>query len=146
MGSLMKRVTSHGAAVLMSALALAAVAGCGDGSSSGGGGDRVTSGQVTVDAGPSIGAAAHFNTALKGSASTTGTGTVTVTCSEVSGPGTVTFSNANGLDTYAIFSAPGDYVVCLTATDGTNTASSTVAVTALLMPGGPGGGCVLGRC
>jgi uncharacterized protein len=45
-----------------------------------------------------------------------------------SGPGTVTFADANAMVTSAVFSAPGTYVLRLTATDGAEQASSTVTV------------------
>ena len=43
--------------------------------------------------------------------------TVTTTWSTVSGPGTVTFGNANAVDTTASFSVAGTYVLRLTASD-----------------------------
>ena len=43
---------------------------------------------------------------------------LTVAWSKVSGPGTATFGNATAIDTTATFSAPGDYVLRLTANDG----------------------------
>jgi len=52
-----------------------------------------------------------------------------VTWSRVSGPGTVTFSNPNALTTTASFSAPGSYVLRLSAYDGENTASDDLTVT-----------------
>ncbi len=45
-------------------------------------------------------------------------GTLAVTWSKFSGPGTVTFANANALVTTATFSAAGSYVLRLTANDG----------------------------
>ena len=57
--------------------------------------------------------------ALAGSASDDGLptppGTVTTTWSRVSGPGTVTFGNANALTTTATFSMAGSYTLRLTA-------------------------------
>ena len=44
-------------------------------------------------------------------------GTYTVTWTKQSGPGTVTFNNANAVDTTATFSASGTYVLRLTADD-----------------------------
>nr|WP_240963801.1 Ig-like domain-containing protein [Luteolibacter luteus] len=44
--------------------------------------------------------------------------TLSVTWSKFSGPGAVNFQNASSEDTTAIFSAPGDYVLRLTASDG----------------------------
>ena len=77
--------------------------------------------------------------------------TVITTWSKVSGPGTVTFSNPNALETTASFSQAGIYVLRLTAADGglTNIADVTITVTAPLLlidrglhdadgvPGGP---------
>ena len=49
--------------------------------------------------------------------------------SKTSGPGTVTFGNADrALDTSASFSAAGTYVLTLTANDGELSASDTVTV------------------
>ena len=50
--------------------------------------------------------------------------------SKISGPGTVTFFDELAIDTTARFSAPGEYVLRLTATDGelTNSADLTITV------------------
>ena len=53
-----------------------------------------------------------------------------VTWSKISGPGTVTFTNASALCTTASFSAAGTYVLRLTASDGTLLASDDLTVTA----------------
>lgn len=53
---------------------------------------------------------------------------VTVTWSKVSGPGTVTFANANAANTTATFSAPGTYVLALSASDGNVTADDTITI------------------
>lgn len=58
---------------------------------------------------------------------------VTVTWSKVSGPGSVTFDNANNIDTTASFSLPGDYVLRLTASDGQVSNSDTVNVKVLVI-------------
>lgn len=55
--------------------------------------------------------------------------TVTTTWRKVSGPGTVTFANANAATTTASFSAAGSYLLQLTATDGTLSTTDQVAVT-----------------
>jgi len=52
----------------------------------------------------------------------------TTTWSIVSGPGTVTFGDANAVDTTATLSVIGVYVLRLTATDGTLTVSDDVTV------------------
>src|SRR2546427_611118 len=56
-------------------------------------------------------------------------GALTTTRSQVSGPGTVSFSNASALNSTATFSASGAYVLRLTASDGALAASDDVAVT-----------------
>lgn len=55
--------------------------------------------------------------------------TVTRQWTKVSGPGTVTFGTPNSAVTNVTFSAPGDYVLSLTASDGQLNGSATVAVT-----------------
>ena len=60
--------------------------------------------------------------------------TVSVTWIRVSGPGSVTFDNANQANTSAVFSVAGAYVLQLSATDGTLTANSTVAITTINNP------------
>jgi hypothetical protein len=57
-------------------------------------------------------------------------GAVTVTWSKISGPGTVTFGNANAVDTTATFSTVGTYVLQLQANDSALSASDTVTITA----------------
>lgn len=64
-------------------------------------------------------------------------GAVTITWSKDSGPGTVTFGNANAVSTTATFGADGVYVLRLTATDGALPASDTVQVTVNPEPQGP---------
>ena len=54
--------------------------------------------------------------------------TVTTTWSEVSGPGTVTFGNANAKATTATFSVAGSYTLRLTASDSLLSASDDVVV------------------
>lgn len=65
-------------------------------------------------------------------------GAFTVAWTKDSGPGTVTFGNANAASTTAAFSADGVYVLRLTANDGALPASDTVQVT--VNPAGGGGG------
>ncbi len=55
-------------------------------------------------------------------------GPLTVTWSKVSGPGTVTFGNANASTTTASFSVVGDYVLRLTANDGALSNADDVAI------------------
>jgi hypothetical protein len=61
--------------------------------------------------------------------------TPTVIWSQVSGPGTATFANANSPNTSVSFSADGTYVLRITASDGILTATDEVSVTV----GGAGG-------
>ena len=56
-------------------------------------------------------------------------GAVTTTWSQVSGPGTTTFANPNAVDTTASFSAPGSYVLRLTADDSQLTNNDEVTIT-----------------
>ncbi|WP_008583128.1 glycoside hydrolase family 127 protein [Niabella soli] len=51
-----------------------------------------------------------------------------ITWSKVSGPGAVVFSHADKKDATATFSAPGEYVLQLTATEGAQATSSTLKV------------------
>lgn len=55
--------------------------------------------------------------------------TLTITWTTLSGPGAVTFDNANQASTAATFSAQGTYVLQLSASDGALTANSTVTIT-----------------
>jgi hypothetical protein len=64
-------------------------------------------------------------------------GTVTTTWNKVSGPGTVTFANANALTTTATFGALGSYVLRLTASDGQLSASDDVAVAVMALHAPP---------
>ncbi|TLD40495.1 MAG: putative extracellular protein [Candidatus Jettenia ecosi] len=63
-------------------------------------------------------------------------GAVTTAWSKVSGPGAVTFGNANAVDTTAGFSAAGTYVLRLTANDSELNASDDVTITVLDTTGG----------
>jgi hypothetical protein len=71
------------------------------------------------------------NASLDGTVSDDGlpSGSVAVTWSKVSGPGTVSFGNASAVDTTASFSSAGVYVLRLTADDGQLTASDDVTIT-----------------
>ena len=55
-------------------------------------------------------------------------GSLTTSWSMFSGPGTVTFANANAIDTTASFSVAGTYVLRLTASDGSLQTSDTVTI------------------
>jgi hypothetical protein len=50
------------------------------------------------------------------------------TWTKISGPGNVQFTNENFKEASAIFSVPGDYVLALNVTEGSQAASSTVKV------------------
>jgi hypothetical protein len=69
---------------------------------------------------------------LSGTATDDGlpTGTLITNWSKFSGPGTVTFGNAAALNSTATFSAAGNYVLQLTASDGVLSSSATVAIVA----------------
>lgn len=87
----------------------------------------------SVDAGPNRIITQGQSASLDGTASDDGLGspfgTLNVTWTKVSGPGTVTFANATSIDTTATFSLTGSYVLRLTATDGLLTSSDTMTVT-----------------
>jgi hypothetical protein len=57
-------------------------------------------------------------------------GALTYAWSKVSGPGTVTFSAGDALETDVVFSVPGTYVLRLTADDSALTGSDDVTITA----------------
>jgi hypothetical protein len=94
----------------------------------------------TVDAGPNRGVTQPGSASLDGTVTDDGLptppGAVTTTWSMVSGPGTVTFANANAVDTTATFSAAGTYVLRLTANDGQLSASDEMTVVVQSVGGG----------
>lgn len=61
-------------------------------------------------------------------------GAVTVTWSEISGPGTIIFANSNVVATTASFFVAGDYQLQLTADDGQVTTVSSTSVMAITPP------------
>ena len=87
---------------------------------------------------PIVNAGPDQNITLSGSASLLGTveddgrpnppGALTSTWSKVSGPGDVTFANANSPTTTATFSASGTYILRLTTTDSELSASDDVTI------------------
>ncbi|PYV41787.1 MAG: hypothetical protein DMG06_16150, partial [Acidobacteria bacterium] len=88
-----------------------------------------------VNAGPDLTLTLPNSATLNGAVSDDGLptgGTLTITWSKVSGPGTVAFSNPNAMATTASFSATGTYVLRLTASDSVLSATddATVAVSA----------------
>ncbi|HKQ56604.1 MAG TPA: right-handed parallel beta-helix repeat-containing protein [Candidatus Eisenbacteria bacterium] len=102
--------------------------------------------QISVQAGnqaPVVNAGPNQTITLPASASLDGTVTddglpappaLTTTWSKTSGPGTVTFQNANAVDTQASFSVAGTYFLRLNASDGALSTSDTVRVTVLPVP------------
>jgi hypothetical protein len=93
---------------------------------------------IYVDAPPVVNAGPNQSVASNGSAVLDGTvtddglpnppGAVTSTWTKISGPGTVSFANANAVDTTATFSQPGTYVLRLTASDGLGSASDDISI------------------
>jgi hypothetical protein len=93
-------------------------------------------GTATANSAPTCSAGANqtitlpASAALSGSASDDGLpAALTVAWSPESGPGTVSFGNATARSTSASFSAPGNYILRLTASDGAVTTASDVLVT-----------------
>ena len=86
-----------------------------------------------VDAGPDQAVTLSAGATLDGTVSDDGLpnppGSLTTTWSMTSGPGTVTFGDASAVDTTATFSAPGTYVLRLTASDGDLSTSDELTVT-----------------
>ena len=62
---------------------------------------------------------------------------ITYSWSKLEGPGGVSFASPNAEDTNATFSAPGSYVLQLSASDGKLSSSSTVAITLALNNNAP---------
>jgi len=69
------------------------------------------------------------STGLNATVTDDGVTPLTTTWSKVSGPGSVSFGDAGAVDTVAIFSQPGAYVLRLTADDGDSQVSDEVQVT-----------------
>ncbi len=86
----------------------------------------------TANAGPDVNVQMPDAATLSGSVADDGhpspPGTLTAAWSTVSGPGTVTFANAGAASTTATFSAPGTYVLRLTAHDTLLSASDDTTV------------------
>lgn len=86
-----------------------------------------------VDAGPNATVSVLFGASLAGTVTDDGLPTppaaVAVNWSVSSGPGTVTFQNANAVDTQASFGTAGTYVLTLTANDGALAASDVTTIT-----------------
>ncbi|HVF63172.1 MAG TPA: RHS repeat-associated core domain-containing protein [Casimicrobiaceae bacterium] len=100
---------------------------------------RVRIAPARVNLAPSVNAGANqaitlpANAILAGSASDDGLpnppGAISVVWSVFSGPGPVTFGNANAATTTATFSVAGGYVLRLTASDGALSATGDVTIT-----------------
>ena len=93
----------------------------------------------TVSAGPDRTITQPVQASLDGTVTDDGLPTpptLTSTWTKVSGPGTVTFVNANAVDTQASFSASGTYVLQLTGSDGQMSASDQMQVIAQASTGG----------
>jgi hypothetical protein len=93
---------------------------------------------VAANTAPVVGAGSNQSITLPATANLSGTvsddglpvgGTVTQTWSKFSGPGSVNFGNASALSTTASFSQAGTYVLRLTASDTSLSASSDVTIT-----------------
>jgi len=94
----------------------------------------------SANAGPDQSITLPVSATLKGTASDDGLpippGLLAFGWTKFSGPGTVTFANANALNTTAGFSTAGTYVLRLTASDGASSVSDdmTVAVNGQVQP------------
>lgn len=99
-----------------------------------------TNAAPVVDAGRDASVTLPSTVALAGVVSDDGLpsppGRVTSTWSQVSGPGTVTFTDAAAPGTTASFSAAGSYVLQLSANDGALTTSDQVTVNVVAAGGG----------
>jgi hypothetical protein len=97
--------------------------------------------RTSANRAPQVDAGADQTIVLPSAASLTGTvmdddvpvllSMVTTQWSQVSGPGTATFSTATQLSTQVTFSAPGAYVLRLTANDTDKSGSADVSILAL---------------
>ena len=103
-----------------------------------GGGGGPTNQAPFVSAGPDLVADISTAASLDGTVSDDGLpgGSVTQSWSRVSGPGTVSFGNANAVDTSATFSSVGTYVLRLTANDGQLAGSDEATITVTSSGGG----------
>ncbi|MCB0085416.1 MAG: PKD domain-containing protein, partial [Caldilineaceae bacterium] len=116
----------------------------GGGGSGGGGGP--TNQPPVVSAGPDQAVTLPAAAALSGVASDDGLpnppASLITTWSQQSGPGSVTFANANSANTTASFTQAGTYVLRLTANDGSLTSFDEATIT-VNDAGGGGGGSAL---
>jgi hypothetical protein len=82
-----------------------------------------------VDQTASLAAGANLNGTVTDDGLAPGNAAPTATWSKISGPGTVTFGNANAAVTTASFSAVGTYVLRLTGSDGVSNVTDDITVT-----------------
>ena len=113
--------------------------GGGTGGGAGGGTPAPSNTAPTVSAGADATVQLRDTAALNGTVSDDGlpSGTLATKWSKVSGPGTVTFGDAEKVDTTARFSAAGDYLLQLRADDGALTATDDVRITVRTEATGP---------
>lgn len=115
--------------LLVGGLAIASLTSCGGS----GGSPGPTNAAPTVNAGSdrtgAVGQAMNLDGTVNDDGLPASPGATTATWSKVSGPGNVTFANAKAVDTTATFSAVGEYVLRLSATDGDKTSTDEVTVT-----------------
>jgi murein DD-endopeptidase MepM/ murein hydrolase activator NlpD len=110
------------------------------------------SGGGVTNQGPTVNAGSDQTITLPSSATLNGTAaddglpnppaTLTTTWSKVSGPGTVTFANANAMTTTASFSIAGIYVLRITANDNSLSTSDDLTV---IVNTNNGGGILIGN-
>jgi VWFA-related protein len=104
----------------------------------GAGGGGAVNRKPVVNAGPDQELTLPAKATLNGTVTDDGLpnppGAVTTTWSRFSGPGDVTFSNPNAVNTTASFSAAGTYVLTLAAYDGEAGAADNVTVTVIAAP------------
>ncbi|HEU4515271.1 MAG TPA: hypothetical protein VFR87_19335 [Nocardioidaceae bacterium] len=105
------------------------------------GGGGTTNAAPTVDAGPDRSVTLPNTLTLEATVTDDGLpgAGLTHTWSQVSGPGTATFSPADAEDTTASFTTAGTYVLRLTADDGELSGSDEVTVSVAAQPSGGGG-------
>ncbi len=94
----------------------------------------------TVDAGPDQSITLPASATLNGTVADADGDNLTVSWIKYTGPGTVTFGNANAEDTTASFSVDGTYVLRLLANDGQVSTSDYVTITVNPEQSGGGGG------
>jgi autotransporter-associated beta strand protein len=86
-----------------------------------------------------FGSAPAPTSAIPTSVSATTANATSVLWSQISGPGTAVFANADLTSTSVVFTQPGGYVLRLTATGVSGETSATLAITVNASPSAPGG-------